>query len=202
LTYLIRPMERSDLPQVNEIDREAFPSQWPPPNYRQELQNRVAHYIVVCDDTRELPATEATRRQSWLDRLLRRKRTPGDGSGPTPQYIAGFCGIWMMAGEAHVTNIAVRHDYRGRGLGELLLIAIIDLASRLEATFLTLEVRVSNMVARRLYEKYGFVQTGLRRSYYLDNHEDAVIMSTESIASPAFQERLHKLREELKKKLG
>lgn len=201
MTYVIRPMEKGDLAQVNEIDREAFPSQWPPPNYRQELQNQVAHYVVVYDDTRKLPAPEVKRSQGWLDRLLRRKPMHSDGSGPAPQYIAGFCGIWMMAGEAHVTNIAVRHEYRGRGLGELLLIAIIDLAATLEAVFLTLEVRVSNTVAKKLYEKYGFTQTGLRHSYYLDNREDAVIMSTESIASPAFQERLRQRREEVKKKL-
>ncbi len=145
-------MEKVDLAQVNEIDREAFPSQWPPPNYRQELQNRVAHYIVIYDDTHKVPAPEVTAPG------LARPPAPAEaassrGTGPAPQYIVGFCGIWMMAGEAHITNIAVRQEYRGRGLGELLLIAIIDLATSLEATFLTLEVRVSNMVARSVSTK-------------------------------------------------
>jgi ribosomal-protein-alanine N-acetyltransferase len=207
LTYCIRGMEKDDLPQVNEIDREAFPTQWPPPNYHQELQNRVAHYIVLSDDTRRAPVKDAAPPPGRLARLLRRLpwRRPGAPGNaakrPAPQYIVGFSGIWMMAGEAHITNIAVRRDYQGRGLGEMLLIATIDMAAGLNASFLTLEVRVSNLVARGLYEKYGFTQTGQRRGYYLDNHEDAVIMSTEPIASPAFQENLRKLREDLAGKL-
>jgi [ribosomal protein S18]-alanine N-acetyltransferase len=197
-------MEIGDLPQVNEIDREAFPTQWPAPNYHHELQNRVAYYIVLCDDTRQAPTAETPPRPGKFARLLKRLFS-GDGAPSaetsTPQYIVGFSGIWMMAGEAHITNIAVRPEYQGRGLGEMLFIATIDLALHLNAAFLTLEVRVSNLVAQRLYEKYGFTRTGLRRSYYLDNHEDAVIMSTEVIASPAFQERFKKLRDDLARKL-
>ena len=206
LTYLIRPMDKGDLPQVNEIDREAFPTQWPSPNYRQELQNRIAHYVVLSDDTRPAPLSKEAPRHglaALLQRLLaRRSGAPGDeaASRPTPQYIVGFSGIWMMAGEAHITNIAVRQEYRGRGLGEMLLIATIDLAIGLKASFMTLEVRVSNQAARKLYEKYGFKQTGLRRSYYLDNREDAVIMSTEPIDSSSFRENLRRLREELARK--
>jgi ribosomal-protein-alanine N-acetyltransferase len=193
-------MDKGDLPQVNEIDREAFPTQWPSPNYRQELQNHIAHYVVLYDDTRRGPVQEATRQQNWLARLFGRPR-PADENTVTPQYLIGFSGIWMMAGEAHITNIAVRRDYRGRGLGDMLLVATIDLAVQRNASFMTLEVRVSNLAARKLYEKYGFAQTGLRRSYYLDNREDAVIMSTEPIVSPAFKETLRRLREDLAKKL-
>jgi ribosomal-protein-alanine N-acetyltransferase len=207
LTYSIRRMEKDDLPQVNEIDREAFPTQWPPPNYHHELQNRVAHYIVLCDDTRRAPIKPAVPPPSRLTRLLQRlpwRRTaPSVNSPPppTPPYVVGFSGIWIMAGEAHVTNIAVRREYQGLGLGEMLLVATIDLAASLNASFLTLEVRVSNRVARRLYEKYGFAQTGQRRGYYLDNREDAVIMSTEPLTSSTFQENLKKLKEALGGKL-
>jgi [ribosomal protein S18]-alanine N-acetyltransferase len=194
-------MGTGDLAQINDIDREAFPTQWPAPNYRQELQNHVAHYIVLSDDTRPAPATETPSPPGPFARLMRRlwRQSPG-GDVPTSQFLVGFSGIWMMAGEAHITNIAVRRDYQGRGLGELLLIATIELAARLNAAFLTLEVRVSNRVAQRLYEKYGFVRTGLRRSYYLDNHEDAVIMSTQEIDVPAFRENLKKLRDDLDRK--
>ncbi|MCK4273446.1 MAG: hypothetical protein KAW90_01040, partial [Dehalococcoidales bacterium] len=58
MAYLIRPMTQEDLAQVNNIDREAFPTQWPPPNYRQELQNKLAHYVVTCDDARTVEASE------------------------------------------------------------------------------------------------------------------------------------------------
>jgi ribosomal-protein-alanine N-acetyltransferase len=128
--------------------------------------------------------------------------SPGDASPEgTRQYIVGFSGIWLLVDEAHITNIAVRPQYQGRGLGELLLIATIDLARGLKASSMTLEVRASNLVAQNLYSKYGFIQMGIRRGYYLDNHEDAVIMSTESIAAPSFQAQLEQLREALAKKL-
>jgi ribosomal-protein-alanine N-acetyltransferase len=206
LAYIIRPMEMEDLAQVSEIDREAFPTQWPPANYRQELQNRLARYIVADDDTRTAEVPSVKPRPAlirlvsrWLPWLV-----PTDHRrSPLPRpYIAGFSGIWMMADEAHITNIAVRQEYQGRGIGSLLLIATVDLALGLKASFMTLEVRASNLVAQKLYSRYGFTQTGVRRGYYLDNKEDAVIMSTESLNSPAFQAQVQELRESLAGKLA
>jgi len=203
LPYTIRPMIKEDIDQVNEIDHEAFPSQWPPANYRQELQNKIAHYLVACDDTKTIDAPTATapRKFSFLSWLLPQHKRRLSPEIPH-QYIVGFSGIWMMAGEAHVTNLAVRRSYQGKGLGELLLIATIDLSSELKASFMTLEVRASNLVAQSLYSKYGFVQMGIRRGYYLDNHEDAIIMSTDTLNSPSFKEHIRQLREDLKKKLA
>jgi ribosomal-protein-alanine N-acetyltransferase len=209
LTYSIRPMTQEDLGQVNAIDREAFPTQWPQPNYRQELNNKLAHYIVACDDSRTL---EVAGPEKWwgksdlLSRLMSwSKRTPSDNAAASPviqQYIVGFSGIWVLVDEAHITNIALRTRYQGRGLGELLLIATIDLALELKATKMTLEVRASNQIAQNLYKKYGFMQVGLRRGYYLDDHEDAVIMSTDKISTPSFQAELKRLGETLAEKLG
>ncbi|MCK4273864.1 MAG: ribosomal protein S18-alanine N-acetyltransferase, partial [Dehalococcoidales bacterium] len=119
----------------------------------------------------------------------------------TRQYIVGFSGIWVLVDEAHITNIALRQEYQGKGLGELLLIATIDLSMILKARMMTLEVRASNLIAQNLYGKYGFTRVGVRRGYYLDNREDAVIMSTENIAAPSFQAQLKQLREALAKKL-
>jgi ribosomal-protein-alanine N-acetyltransferase len=207
LTYLIRRMVKEDIEQVTEIDREAFPSQWPPANYKQELQNKTAHYIVVCDDTRttDVPQAPPKKGFSILSLLMpwTRQKTPEEIPLPsiTQQYIAGFSGIWMIADEAHLTNIAVRQQYRGKGLGELLVIATIDLAIEYQASFMTLEVRASNLVAQSLYQKYGFTQMGVRRGYYLDNREDAIIMSTESLSDEPFQRQIRELREALKKKL-
>jgi len=208
LAYSIRPMGQEDLAQVVNIDREAFPTQWPPPNYRQELQNRLAHYIIAHDDSRTVEASEVKPRKGLLGLLSRmiplHKRSHYlDVTLPeyTRQYIVGFSGIWVLVDEAHITNIALRQKYQGKGLGELLLIATIDLASELKASMMTLEVRASNLVAQNLYGKYGFTQVGVRRGYYLDDREDAVIMSTESITSPSFQAQLKQLRETLVKKL-
>jgi ribosomal-protein-alanine N-acetyltransferase len=205
LAYLIRLMEKGDLAQVNKIDREAFPSQWPPPNYRQELQNRMAHYLVAIDDTRtttEKSERKPSRLAAWLAPWRKTARIHDETpSSKVRQYIVGFTGIWLMADEAHVTNIAVAQEYRRRGIGELLLIATIDLARELKAATMTLEVRASNIAAQNLYSKYGFTNMGVRRGYYLDNREDAIIMSTKNIDSDSFRERIQKLRESLAKKL-
>jgi ribosomal-protein-alanine N-acetyltransferase len=201
-------MAKEDLDQVNEIDREAFPTQWPPANYRQELQNRIAHYIIAADEDRtvSVPAAAPKSKTGLIYRLLPWIKKPAPvPAAPTPpvnhQYIVGFSGLWMMADEAHVTNLAVRQEYRGRGLGELLLLGSIDLAAELKASFLTLEVRASNTVAQSLYRKYGFMQMGIRKGYYLDNREDAIIMTTESLSTESFRERVSRLRAALAKKL-
>jgi ribosomal-protein-alanine N-acetyltransferase len=201
-------MEKGDLAQVNEIDREAFPSQWPPPNYRQELQNRMAHYVVAIDDSRATTEAggKAEKKQSrlaaWLTPWRKNRNQEETTLAKMRQYIVGFSGIWLMADEAHITNIAVAQEYRRRGIGELLLIATIDLARELKAMMMTLEARVSNIAAQNLYSKYGFVKMGVRRGYYLDNKEDAVIMSTENVNAANFLDHLQQLREALSKKLG
>ncbi|MGX9708635.1 ribosomal protein S18-alanine N-acetyltransferase [Laceyella tengchongensis] len=90
--------------------------------------------------------------------------------------IVGYCGFWLILDEAHITNVAIHPDYRGRGLGKRLLLHVMQLARELGATSMTLEVRVSNHVAQALYEQLGFVRSGVRKAYYTDNKEDAIIM--------------------------
>jgi ribosomal-protein-alanine N-acetyltransferase len=93
--------------------------------------------------------------------------------------IVGYAGMWLIMDEAHITNIAVRNGYRGRKLGERLLTQMQATAVFLGAERMTLEVRVTNYVAQRLYAKLGFIPAGLRRNYYTDNGEDAMIMWAE-----------------------
>jgi ribosomal-protein-alanine N-acetyltransferase len=90
--------------------------------------------------------------------------------------IIGYGGMWIIMEEAHVTNIAVLSSFRGRKLGERLVSELQRTASFLGAERMTLEVRVSNQIARNLYEKLGFYSVGRRRGYYSDNGEDALIM--------------------------
>jgi [ribosomal protein S18]-alanine N-acetyltransferase len=90
--------------------------------------------------------------------------------------IIGYCGLWVIIDEGHITNIAILPEYRGKGLGEKLLLAVMDTARELGAETLTLEVRVSNDVAKGLYRKLGFQDGGIRKSYYTDNYEDALVM--------------------------
>jgi ribosomal-protein-alanine N-acetyltransferase len=108
-----------------------------------------------------------------------------------------YGGIWLMVDEAHVTTFAVHPAYRRRRLGERLLLALLDLAVDRHAREATLEVRLSNLPARRLYEKYGFRPVGIRPRYYSDNQEDALIMTTEPLELPAMRERIARLRDEL-----
>lgn len=111
--------------------------------------------------------------------------------------VVGFAGIWIMVDEAHVTTFAVDPTWRRRGIGERLLVALLDISIARRAREATLEVRLSNMPARRLYEKYGFRPVGLRPRYYTDNGEDALIMTTEPLESAPMRERLARLRAEL-----
>jgi len=108
--------------------------------------------------------------------------------------IVGYGGIWLMVDEAHVTTFAVHPAYRRRRIGERMLIALLDLALDRQAREATLEVRLSNLAARRLYEKYGFRPVGIRPRYYSDNQEDALIMTTEPLTTPAMCERIARLR--------
>lgn len=107
----------------------------------------------------------------------------------------------MMAGEAHISTIAVRPGWRRRGIGELLLVAMIDKAVELGAEVMTLEVRVSNIAAQNLYRKYGFEEVRIKRRYYMDSGEDAIFMKTEPLASINFQARFRMLKGELEEKL-
>jgi ribosomal-protein-alanine N-acetyltransferase len=90
--------------------------------------------------------------------------------------VAGYCGMWLILDEAHITNIAIHPDYRGKGLGKALLKHMMQLAASLGSMKMTLEVRVSNEIAQSLYRKMGFEATGIRPRYYSDNQEDAMIM--------------------------
>jgi len=108
--------------------------------------------------------------------------------------VVGYGGIWLMVDEAHVTTFAVHPAYRRRRIGERMLIALLDMAKDRQAREATLEVRLSNLAARRLYEKYGFRPVGIRPRYYSDNQEDALIMTTEPLATPEMRERVARLR--------
>ncbi len=90
--------------------------------------------------------------------------------------VIGYAGMWIILDEGHITNIAVHPEYRGIGAGSLLLEALIEICKIEFIKSMTLEVRKSNIRAQNLYKKYGFLQNGIRKGYYRDNKEDALIM--------------------------
>lgn len=90
--------------------------------------------------------------------------------------VAGYAGLWHVVTEGHITNIAVRPDKRRQGVGAMLLEKLIDTAYEREMIGMTLEVRVNNYDAQRLYSKNGFKLERIRKNYYSDTHEDAIVM--------------------------
>ncbi|MCM0649810.1 ribosomal protein S18-alanine N-acetyltransferase [Clostridium swellfunianum] len=90
--------------------------------------------------------------------------------------VIGFGGVWNILGEGHITNIAVHPEYRGLGAGDMIVEALIELCKLESIASMTLEVRKSNTVAQNLYKKHGFIEAGIRKGYYADTKEDAVIM--------------------------
>jgi [ribosomal protein S18]-alanine N-acetyltransferase len=209
MRYHIERMRLEDIPQVQTVESQSFSSPWSAQAYEHDLRNnRLAHYIVLRELSDAVaanaPAVQhttvpemaqpASRVQRLLERLRGPKETPPPAARPP---IIGFAGIWLMVDEAHLVTIAVAPGQRGKGLGELLLISMIDLSCILGATVMTLEVRVSNHVGQSLYRKYGFKNEGVRRRYYTDNGEDALIMTTDNLTSAFYQAHYQDLKRTL-----
>jgi ribosomal-protein-alanine N-acetyltransferase len=199
MPYALRPMQEQDLAQAAEIERDAFPTLFPPTSFRRELNNRLAHYLVAW--RREAPPEIVTQLESQTtgvhSRFLHRATSLWRGRPsawqPGHQYLVGFLGTWYMPDEAHIVSVGVRADYRGYGIGELLIIGAIEQAISRRMHAVTLEVRVSNRIAQNLYKKYGFEKMGVRKAYYSDNREDALIMTASAIHSVSYREDLRGL---------
>ncbi|GAB4413925.1 MAG: ribosomal protein S18-alanine N-acetyltransferase [Anaerolineae bacterium] len=179
LQVLVRPMRLSDIEQVVQIDRASFSTPWSANAYRFELTNRDTSHLVVLELA--APASRLERRWRWLLRPFAR-------SAPAGQLL-GYGGCWLIAGEAHISTIAVRPEYRGQGLGELLLASMLKRAMRLHGEYSVLEVRESNLTAQALYRKYEYRVVGRRRHYYRDDGEDALLMELRPLDA-AYAQRL------------
>ena len=199
MAFAVRPMEERDILQCAEVERDAFPALFPPTSFRRELKNKIARYLVATrvDDDGSAPASGGRQAPAsvggrpLINRLIGHIRRQRDSAWQVGQeFVAGFAGIWYMVDEAHIVAVGVRSEHRGKGIGELLLISAIEQALELDARVVTLEVRVSNSVARNLYEKFGLTQKGVRKGYYTDNREDALIMSTGPVHSRDYSQRL------------
>ncbi|MDQ3696273.1 MAG: ribosomal protein S18-alanine N-acetyltransferase [Chloroflexota bacterium] len=207
-------MTTADVPEVGRIERRCFANPWPASAYRRELQVPAQNHYVVLREIAPPALAEAGAiaaateengahgerslpRRTLLPLAFGRKLgRPMEESGDGLP-ILGFAGMWLAFDEAHVTTIGVDPEVRGRGLGELLLVAMFDEAFRRHTNWLTLEVRVSNAPAQMLYQKYGFHEQGRRKRYYSDNNEDALIMWSEPLSDPAFQGQIERLRDQL-----
>lgn len=145
----IVPMVDADLEAVLEIERAGHRSPWPPQVFTDELHREWARLEVL--------------------------REPGDGDG----RVVAFCNYWLVQDEVHLLNLAVHPDRRRRGYGRVLLRHILDFARRHQCRYITLEVRRSNAAAIGLYESLGFQAVGVRANYYVEDREDAIVMTLE-----------------------
>lgn len=144
--FEVRLMTYDDIEQVSDIEKVSFAQPWSTYAFRSELEDNELAFYCVV--------------------------VPKDD----PQKVIGYGGLWIILDEAHITNIAISPHYRGRGLGQLLMEDMQALARLKGAVRITLEVRVSNKRALNLYHRLGFKEEGLRKGYYTDNNEDALIM--------------------------
>ncbi len=175
IPYVVEPMTPADIPEVAALEKRVFSLPWSRYAFEHELQhNPMAHFLVL--------------RERERDSMQRAASNP-----PSNPSLLGYGGFWLIIDEAHICTLAVHPDWRGHGLGELLLVHLIDRASQVNAAVLTLEVRATNLAAQRLYGKYGFRKVGRRIGYYTDTGEDALIMTTRPISSNQFRQRLQEL---------
>lgn len=189
----LRPMIEADIAQVLDIERESFPTMWPQTAYKRELTNQIAHYFVIARPGDE-PAVEGTSLSGFWGAV--RRAVGATEPAQARDHLLGFIGVWLMVHEAHIVTVATRGDFRRKGVGERLLIAAIELAQDADQDVVTLEVRASNSAAQAMYEKYGFTRAGVRKRYYTDDHEDALIMTTPDIATAEYHALVQERRAE------
>lgn len=183
-------MALDDIAAVMEIEQTAFPRPWPEKAYRYELTENPSAYFVVA----RLVGAPPPARRNWLAQLLK----PAPPATMQAAPIVGFAGMWMYVDEAHIATIATHTAWRGRRIGERIVLNLMREAQRRNAILVTLEVRITNTVAQNLYLKYGFEEVGRRKGYYQDNLEDALLMTVTNFTTDAYRRRLDALESALK----
>ncbi len=159
-------MEDRDLDALMAIEQVSFPTPWSRGTYERELiRSQFGSYWVV---------------------------SPGSTLTETTPHLLSYGGMWHTGNETHITTIAVNPEYRRRGLGEWTLLKLIFAARETGAELITLEVREFNDAAIHLYEKLGFHNLGVRRGYYMDTGEDALIMTLFAIHFPENWQKLER----------
>jgi len=192
MPYIVERMALADVPEVGALERMVFTLPWSNHAFEYELQyNPMAYFVVVRQ--REVGEEAQHPVPAGVIRRLVSKRAR--------QPVLGYGGFWLIVDEAHICTLAVHPEWRRRGLGELLLLHMVDHATALNAAVATLEVRTSNLPAQRLYHKYGFEIVGLRKGYYSDNHEDALIMTTSPLVSASYQNQMQEVKSALHRRL-
>lgn len=184
-------MEPGDVPVVGAIERLSFPTPWPSSSFLYELGNnpRSSYHVLL----RPKGSGAARSRRGWRHWLR------GVIDRPQESRVVGYVGFRFRPEEVHISTIAVHPDWRGKGLGELLLLTAMEKALDMGSSVVSLEVRASNRVAQNLYRKYGFRFTSVHRGYYRDG-EDAWRMQAQG-GTRTYRNRLAVLRQMLETRL-
>ncbi len=186
-------MTLDDIPAVVALEGRAMNEGWHPGAYAHELEHNGAARYLVVELLPTNPGEESSHRASEESSHPAGEESSHHDRGA----IAGFAGLWLQFDQAHVVTVAVEPAMQRNGIGSLLVLSLFNVAEEAGMEDATLEVRTSNVAARSLYRGFGFFEVGVRKKYYLDNGEDAVIMTTEAITSEAFKRRVTKLRAEI-----
>jgi [ribosomal protein S18]-alanine N-acetyltransferase len=173
----IRIATAEDIDAMTELDATCFSAPWSRASFEAELTtNQLAWYLVAEE---LVPKREDAEGELSSDADgIAEPEIEAEQIG----LLIGYAGLWAIEDEGHITNVAVHPDYRRMHLGSILVEMLIDQTRKEGLKRFTLEVRVSNRAAIELYEKFGFVSAGLRKGYYEDNNEDAMIMWLEAEA--------------------
>jgi [ribosomal protein S18]-alanine N-acetyltransferase len=163
LDLKIKPISVAEIEAIITLDRLCFGGLWSIDSYQRELTNENSHFLAITVDGEPEPETNR---------------------------IIGFGCFWAILDEAHITLLGIHPQYQGRGLGQLLLCALLDRAREIEMARATLEVRASNLGALHIYQKYGFETVGRRKKYYQDTGEDGIIMWRGGLQHPHFSQEL------------
>ena len=183
-------MGPNDVEQANAIEKDAFPDLFPPTSFSKELKRDRATILVaeVNENVTGWQELIPSEHDSISSPNLYRNGYTGYGKGQ--KFLTGLLIFWEMAGEAHIMSVGVRRGFRRRGVGELLMFNCFSRCVRSAYTAISLEVRSSNKAAQELYSKHGFLVEGIRKGYYSDNREDALIMNAREIQSPSHIQRM------------
>ena len=185
MKFVLRHMTGQDIEEVVCIEKDAFYPLNIGTSFTIQLRNKYSRYLVI----EKASIFEKSSRSSQAIRLFGIIRNLFHKSLPEDKIIVGYVGIWFQGNEGHISEIAVKEEFRGQGLGELLLIGAIRVSISNGLHIMGLEVRASNLQAQRLYQKYYIQESGIRKVYYSNDREDAVIMTTGLIHSDDYQSK-------------
>ena len=178
-------MVPDDIEQANAIEKDAFPALFPPTSFSKELKRDRATILVAVVNENVTGWQELIPPHHDNISNLNLYRNGYTGYGKGQKFVTGLLMFWEMAGEAHIISVGVRRNFRRRGIGELLMLNCFSKCVRSTYSAISLEVRSSNKAAQKLYLKHGFLVEGIRKAYYSDNREDALIMNARNILSPS-----------------